>query len=222
MPLLGMLLPRRCAGCERPGPALCGRCVAALRRLGSTGCERCGAPGPWPVRRCVECAGRRLAFATARAAVAYNAHSRSIVAAWKEQGRRDLGQPLAHVVADCVAPPAADCLVWVPGDPERGLRRGHVPAEQLGRALAHRWALPTAAVLARRRRLGSRRQAGLSLVERRVNVRDAFVASESVPGRVCLVDDVYTTGATVAACAAALRRAGSTRVDVVCLARAVR
>lgn len=170
----------------------------------------------------MECAGRRLAFATARAAVAYDAHSRPIVAAWKEQGRRDLTQPLARVVAACVLPPAADCVVCVPGDSERGLRRGHVPAEQLGRALAQCWDLPLAAVLERRCSPVSRRQAGLSLRERRVNVREAFAVRSRVAARVCLVDDVYTTGSTAAACAAVLRRAGATRVDVVCLARAVR
>lgn len=174
------------------------------------------------MRRCAECAGRRLAFATARAAVAYDAHSRSIVVAWKEKGRRDLTQPLAHVVVDCVAAPAADCVVFVPGDSERGLRRGHIPVEQLGRALAQHWELPVAAVLERRSPAVSRRQAGLSLRERRVNVREAFAACERVPERVCLVDDVYTTGSTAAACASVLRRAGATRVDVVCLARAVR
>jgi predicted amidophosphoribosyltransferase len=170
----------------------------------------------------VECAGRRLAFATARAAVAYDAHSRRIVAAWKERGRRDLTQPLAQIVAACVVPPVVDCIVFVPGDHERGLRRGHVPAEELGRALARRWEVPIARVLRRRRSVGSRRQAGLPLGERRVNVQDAFVAHGRVAARVCLVDDVYTTGSTATACAAALRRAGAARVDVVCLARAVR
>jgi predicted amidophosphoribosyltransferase len=66
------------------------------------------------------------------------------------------------------------------------------------------------------------RQRGLSLVERRRNVRGTVVATASSPRAVCLVDDVYTSGATVDACASALRKAGARDVEVVTLARAVR
>jgi predicted amidophosphoribosyltransferase len=69
---------------------------------------------------------------------------------------------------------------------------------------------------------GSKRQAGLARAQRRANVRGAFAARSEAPPRVVLVDDVYTTGATASACSTALRRAGARRVDVVCLARAVR
>ena len=62
MTLLDVVLPRRCAVCGRVGASLCGTCLARLVRCAPPWCERCGAPGPWPVRRCAECAGRRLAF----------------------------------------------------------------------------------------------------------------------------------------------------------------
>jgi predicted amidophosphoribosyltransferase len=74
--ILGLVLPRRCAACERPGPDLCDDCLAALVRIGPPVCERCGCPGAWPVRRCVECAGRRLGFVRARGAIVYDARSR--------------------------------------------------------------------------------------------------------------------------------------------------
>ena len=220
MGLLGLVLPSRCAVCTRPGPALCGRCDGALIRLGPPVCDRCGCPGAWPVRRCVECAGRRLAFAHARSALVYDARARLLVAAWKERGRRDLARSLATIVAEVLARPAVEAITFVPGDRERGRKRGHVPAEGLARALAGRWELTLATPLSRTG--PAERQAGLPRARRAANVRRAFVARGPVPRSVALVDDVYTTGATVSACATELRRAGARRVEVVCLARAVR
>ena len=217
---LGLVLPSRCAGCDIPGPARCETCLASLVRIAPPVCERCGCPGAWPVRRCVECAGRRLAFARARGAVVYDARSRPLVSAWKERGRRDLARVFAAVVHEVIARPDAEVLTFVPGDRERGRERGHVPAARLARALGEIWGLPDRPLLVRTG--GSRRQAGLPRAERRTNVRGLFDARSGAGGLVVLVDDVYTTGATASACATALRRAGASRVEVVCLARAVR
>jgi predicted amidophosphoribosyltransferase len=217
---VSLLLPQRCAVCARPGAALCDACDSALVRLAPPVCERCGAPGAWPVRRCVECAGRRLAFARARAAIVYDDRARTFVGAWKERGRRDLAAAAATLVAGVLPRPDADVLTAVPTDPERGLWRGHAPAVGLARALAVRWRLPTASLLERVR--PAPRQRGLTLRERRRNVSGTFAATGRAPPYVCLVDDVYTTGATANVCAQALRRAGARRVEAIALARAVR
>ena len=220
MGLLGLVLPTCCAGCGVPGTSLCERCLATIVRIGPPVCERCGCPGAWPIRRCVECAGRRLGFVRARAAIVYDGRTRPLVSAWKERGRRDLVHPFAALVEEVVTRPDADVVTFVPGDRERGRERGHVPAARLARALGDRWDLPTDGLLARSG--PSTRQAGLPRAQRRANVRGLFVARRDVRGRIVLVDDVYTTGATAAACATALRRAGARSVEVVCLARAVR
>ena len=115
--------------------------------------------------------------------------------------------------------PSVAALTFVPGDPERRRDRGHVPAQRLAVELGNRWELPVESLLKRLRSVP--RQRGLTFAERRRNVRGAFAAG-LVTGAVCVVDDVYTTGATVNACASALRRAGARRVDGVCLARALR
>lgn len=213
-------MPQRCAVCRVPGDPLCTGCRAALIRVSAPLCDRCGAPGPWPLRRCAECAGRRLGFSTARAAIVYDDRARAFVGAWKERGRRDLARIAAQLVVESVRSPPVDALSFVPGDLDRTLKRGHVTARGLAVELGERWELPVTALL---RRCGRReQQRGLPRTRRRSNVAGAFAASTGPPHHVCLVDDVYTTGATVAACARELRRAGARRVDVVCLARAIR
>jgi len=218
--LLELLFPERCAVCTRPGSALCEPCRDSLVRLSPPVCERCGSPGAWPVRRCAECSGRRLAFARARSAIVYDIRAKAFVRSWKEQGRRRLAAEAAALVAEVIAAPDVDVLVHVPGDPERAWKRGSVAPRGLAIALAALWRLPAGDLLQRLHSLP--RQRGLALAERRRNVRGSVVANCDAPAAVCLVDDVYTSGATVDACASALRRVGARRVEVVTLARAVR
>ena len=220
MRALDLLLPERCGICETPGHALCSTCRGSLIRLVPPVCERCGSPGPWPVRRCPECSGRRLAFVGARSAIVYDAQARAFVRGWKERGRRRLAREAAGLVAEVLPRPAVAGLVPVPGDPERAWRRGDVPARALALELAAIWTMPVLDVLARNRPLP--RQRGLSLDERRRNVRESVVAVDAVPAEVSVVDDVYTSGATADACARACRRVGARRVRVITFARAVR
>jgi predicted amidophosphoribosyltransferase len=152
--------------------------------------------------------------------VAYDEPVRRIVAAWKERGLRRLGAWAAELVVEVVPRPHADAVAFVPPDRDRGLWRGHHAPETLARELGRRWELPVEHVLRRTR--PARRQRGLDHVERRRNVRGAFGAGGRVPARIVLVDDVYTTGATANAAAAAVRRAGARRVEIVTFARALR
>jgi predicted amidophosphoribosyltransferase len=199
---------------------LCDACRASLPRIGPPLCARCGAPTAWPVERCRECAGRRLAFARARAALVYDAAVRALVGAWKERGLRRLAEVAAELAAETLDPPDAEALTFVPADAERRRERGHHPAERLARELGTRWALPVEPLL---ERAGTaERQRGLDRAARRRNVAGAFAPRGAPPRSVCLVDDVYTSGATAAAAASALRRAGARRVVVVTLARAIR
>jgi predicted amidophosphoribosyltransferase len=218
--LLDLLVPRRCTVCQRLGAPFCGRCRSLLPALGPPCCARCGAPTVWPVGRCLECSGRRLAFASARAAVAYDGPVPAFVSAWKERGLRILAEEAAGVIASTLEPPAVAVLAFVPPDGDRSLKRGHHPAERLARELGRRWDIPVVDALGRAR--APRPQRGLSLSARRRNVAGAFLAATRVPASVGLIDDVYTTGSTASAAASALRRSGARRVEVVTFARTVR
>jgi predicted amidophosphoribosyltransferase len=218
--VLDVLLPQRCLVCGAAGPQLCAGCRAALPVLGPPLCDRCGAPTAWPVARCRECAGRRLAFATARAAVAYDEPVRRLVGGWKECGLRRLADEAAALMAERLDRPPEAVVTFVPPDGDRRLTRGYHPAERLALSLAAAWNLPCEALLDRTR--SSRRQRGLSLPDRRRNVTGAFRAVRPLSTAVLLVDDVYTTGATAHAAAAALLAAGAAGVRVATFARALR
>src|SRR5438270_12935288 len=185
--MLDLLLPQRCVVCGCGGRQLCACCRDELQRIEPPLCARCGAPTAWPVERCRECAGRRLAFASARAAVGYDAAARRLVHAWKERGLRRLAAEAAQLVAEHLPPPEVDALTFVPADRGRRLERGHNPAERLALELAALWELPCVPLLERAR---GGRQRGSSATERRT-VRGAFRAIGAAPRTVAVVDDVY-------------------------------
>jgi predicted amidophosphoribosyltransferase len=153
--------------------------------------------------------------------VVYDRGAQSLVAAWKERGIRVLADAAAELVCETLPAPPVDGLVFVPPDRERMLTRGHNPSRELALGLGARWRLPVGDVLRRSRRAA--RQRGLSRTERKRNLRGAFRARAGpLPASLCVVDDVYTTGATASAAASALRAAGARTVHVVTLARTAR
>jgi ComF family protein len=141
------------------------------------------------------------------------------VRGWKECGLRGIGALAAELVAETLTPPPVAVVTWVPADRDRLLRRGHSTAEQLARLLARSWQVDALPLVDRTRHVSSQRS--LPRADRRRNVAGAFRARPA-PARVCLVDDVYTTGATVSAAATALRKAGARHVTVVTFARTLR
>ena len=212
--LLRLLLPRRCVACRRPGEWMCDGCGPQMRALAAPLCARCGGPTQLTVPACRAC--KRLRWlTTARSALWLDGPALHLVAGWKRgdiSPRRLAGALVAHELPR----PAVDALVSVPAARERELRRGSDPPTELAAELAGWWDMPIAPLLRRTRSV--RPQRGLDAVARRQNVRAAF-AARAGPARLALVDDVYTTGATVDECARALRAAGAREVHVVTLAR---
>jgi ComF family protein len=218
--LLDVLLPPSCASCGLPGPAVCAACLAALEPLPPPWCESCGAPVPVPVVRCADCRG---GLAGARQAVHYRGPAPALVAGLKDARRRGLAQILARAVARAVPPPPLGAvLVPVPVGPRRHRERGFNQSLLIARALGGEWGRPVADALVRRD--DGARQRGARSAARARQVAGAFAAGgpDPVPRHPWLVDDVHTTGATLADCARALREAGARRVGAVCFARVVR
>lgn len=146
-----------------------------------------------------------------------------LIKALKYQGRLADGALLGALLAEALVrngAPAPDRLIPVPLHPRKLRRRGFNQAGELANALARHLGFPVDTGLLRRIRQ-TESQAGLSAAARHRNLRGAFRCDRAPgPDRVALIDDVITTGSTVRAAAACLRRAGVARVDVWAVARA--
>jgi len=242
--LLDLLYPPHCAGCGRAvaAPGFCAACRDGIRPPGAPMCPVCGlpfsvasAPGSEPDRlrrdhHCGPCLQRPPQFRRARACAVYRAATpgdplRRALHRYKYGRDITLARPLAalvgaaagHVVAD------ADVIVPVPLHLSRLRWRGFNQAQLLAGPVGRAAGVPIDPHAIDRVR-ATRAQVELPELERRTNVRGAFEVPDRrrvVDRRVLLVDDVYTTGATVNECARVLRRAGARSVDVVVLARAV-
>jgi ComF family protein len=220
-PLWDLLLPARCGSCGRLGAWLCSPCRERCRRLEEPLCPRCGIELETVQRSC-GCRRRLHALRRLRAATAYEGPVERAIHRLKYEGWRPLARPLAALVTDRVAVDglAAQALVAVPLHEARQRRRGFNQAELIALELRRRLRLPEPPGRLLRLR-DTPPQVGLDRVRRRANVEGAF-AWEGLPlaGRaVALVDDVATTGATLEACAAALREAGAGPVTALAVAR---
>lgn len=227
--MLDLVFPPRCAGCSRPGMLLCDACRAALPLIDPcTACPRCGAPLEPGSTGCAECRGRTFAFSAARCAARLEPPASRAVVALKDGGERRYAGVLAEFLAGCadgwLMPD--DVLVPAPASPSAVRRRGFDHADDIARSLAASTGHPTARLL---RATSSADQRALGREERFANRAGAFrlaeprglVAPAELPGRVVLVDDVFTTGATFDAAAHALLEAGVAEVRVLAVARAV-
>lgn len=218
MPLLDVLLPPTCAACGAAGWPLCGECTDLIGVITPPWCERCGRPWEESLGSCADCPSP--AVDRARAAFLYNGPVSRAIRGMKFSGWHALGRHLAGAmaqVADDVLP--ADVITWVPLSRRRRARRGFDQAQVIAEEVAALLHLPVRPLLRRTR--DTRAQARKGGAERRRALRDAFVATWDPPGRVILVDDVLTTGATVAACAEVLTRGGADRVAVLTAARSL-
>jgi ComF family protein len=198
---------------------LCWACRAELRFLRGARCPRCGLPAPCGGR----CPSTGSVVARAWAPVAFEGPARALVHALKFRGALGVADTMAaQVVAGAppglLAAPAA--LVPVPTHPLRRWVRGFDHADCLAAAIAARTGLPVARCLARGG--APTRQAGSSRAARRAPGRIDIRVRGDPPTSAVLVDDVHTTGATLEACASALRRAGAYTVCAVAYARALR
>jgi ComF family protein len=230
--LLDLLLPRACVSCSRlldagdDGP-VCGRCWSRLQLLHHPRCDRCG--HPLHHEKCRWCELLPPFVRAARSVCWIPGNTAApIVHALKYAGWSAVANGMAERMARLSWPPDVVeervALVPVPLAPVRERERGSNQSALLARALAASWKLPVWDDALLRVR-ATRTQTRLTPDERRGNVSGAFRVAEIAATRLrgthlVLVDDVITTGATLAACAAVLFGAGARVISLVTFGRA--
>ena len=231
---LGAVLPPRCLACgeivDLQG-TLCPGCWTKLSFLQAPWCMCCGLPFEFDAgygALCGTCSRQAPVFDRARSVLAYDDGSRPLLLAFKHgdatHAAATYGGWMRRAAAELL--PESDLVAPVPLHRLRLLRRKYNQAGLLALALAKSAGLPAVPDLLVRRR-ATRSQGSLGRSARVRNVRGAFAVRPSrspmVAGRrFLLVDDVFTTGATVEECARVLKRAGASTVMVVTLARVLR
>lgn len=221
--LLNVLFPPTCAVCKQAGTLLCKDCTAAMPWLEGPLCEHCGRISSGRMGICSACQQRPLPLAQVRAPLLFQEPVTKVIHKLKYNGQFGLGQPLGDLMLRGWPRwrPEPDLLIPIPLHAARQKIRGYNQATLLAQQLGQALNLPVNTTTLKRTR-DTQPQVHLSAAERLSNVAGAFTAVDNhIAGQtILLIDDVYTTGATMSAAATTLLQAGAAYVSGYCLARA--
>ena len=223
--LLDLFFPPRCQGCGRSGTSLCPDCKAKLPVIPYPRCARCSrhTGGVQICAHCYRHSGEGLHLDAILANYYFEGTLREMVHKLKYRGARGLAEPLALLLYEHLKAGSgeAEVIMPVPLHPTRLRERGYNQSALLARELGKLVGAPVVENAVERVR-DTRAQMGLPAAERLENVRGSFVLTGQGLGgrRVLLVDDVCTTGATLDACATALKAGKAAAVVGIVLARA--
>ena len=227
-----LVFPDECRLCERPlrdasRIPVCPACLALPQPLQSNFfCRACRTPfvDSYPLDEhdlCTICREGQVNFDAAYSFGSYDGPLRQLIHLFKYAKIESLGRPLSSLLIRAMpVDQPVDLVIAMPMHWRKRWERGFNQADLLARPLARRYGLPLSTCLRRKRY--TQAQASLSEEQRRENLKDSFVVRkpEGIRGkRVLLIDDVFTTGATLRAAALTLKQAGAAHVSALTLAR---
>ena len=225
--LSGLLYPRHCPFCDRllrgDEPYLCRRCARRVRFIQSPVCMKCGRPLEHAhAEYCDACRRREHRFIQGFAPMLYLGDAQASVLNFKYGGRAEYAAFYARAIwnfgRERLKRWQPEAIIPVPVHPLRCCQRGYNQAQVTAAALADLMDIPEIGYPVQRVR-NTRPQKGLAPSDRRANVRGAFRISDDItlPSTVLLLDDIYTTGATMDELAAAVSAHGASRIYEVCI-----
>ena len=203
---------------------MCADCqdLLAQKRRNHGQCQRCGTYGV-RAAACDNCRDWPAYLVANYSALPYDCNFRQVVLDFKYRNRPWLAQALAEILLPLV-PTEAEIIIPVPLHPNRLRQRGFNQSALLAQALAELTALPTSETILLRT-LDTPHQTGLSRSKRQQNLQHAFNAynNSNIKGRhVLLIDDVLTTGTTIAQCAKTLHQAGARQISALTIASGIK
>ncbi len=217
------VFPPHCAGCGIEGCQICPDCLQKIQVTSRKSCSLCGRSLP-DRGICPRCRSNPPAYQEVRSVAGYEGVIREIVVNLKYKADLGLSLAAAEMMASLVQVEnwQLDMVVPVPLNERRRKERGYNQAAMLAFPLSLSLKLPMR-IKALARIRDTKSQVNLNAAERKANVQGAFIADPLIVRgmRVLLVDDVYTTGATLNAAAEALCSAGCSEVRVLTLAKAM-
>lgn len=221
---LNLFFPQKCIGCGEEGDLLCRNCQKNLIKILPPVCPKCGKPQPGGIL-CSACVSWHASIDGIRSPLKFEGLAREAVHQLKYKNLRTLARPFANLLREYLAanPLPAEALVPVPLHPRRLRERGYNQSYLLARELGRLFNLPVVDKSLVRVKFILPQAQTKSVDERHRNVREAFKCSDSkIKNRqVLLIDDVSTSGATLDACARALKSAGAVSVWGLVLAREI-
>ena len=218
---LDLLLPLRCLGCGREGDLICPSCRQSLPRIRLPLCQRCGATAG-EGNLCRLCINHPLTMDGIRSVFLFQGTVRQAILQLKYKHLKALAMPLGELLNEYLSshPLKGEVLVPVPLHPKRLRERGYNQASLLAQELGKLTGLPVVEDMLIRVQDSVPQARTRSAIERRHNVQGVFACPKSLEGKqILLLDDVCTTGATLDACAIALKAAGAGSVWGLTVAR---
>jgi len=219
---LDLILPKRCLGCDKEGAYICSSCARKLPKVLPPVCPLCGIP-QINQSLCPSCTKHHYQIDGIRSPFRFEGMVRQAVYQFKYNNLRDIAQTLAELMAEYIKdnPVPGEILVPVPLHSKRLKRRGYNQSQLLARELGKITGMQVATDYLQRTRPTPPQTDTAGLQQRLENVSGAFTAGalrlKKQP--VILIDDVATSGATLNACAMALKQAGAATVWGLTLAR---